>query len=577
MSPDGFVYANYGYAILKYWYAGTMVRASDPSLELFVDGERYLGSMVFRWEAGSVHEIVTTPVQNPAAGTRFDFVAWEHGGGISQNVVISQPPPTFTANFDKSYWLDAQTEHGTVDPASGWKPEGSLLYLHAIPNEHYGLSEWLGQGDGSYTGRAEVATVRMNGPIVEQAVLRLRGFDFSISASDTDPFATSASPSGGVRNLYLWLTCGDRGLSAFEADVAGSLVPLAFVPQPNVLNVYGADRLMLAVGGCPSGTEANHLLGHWIVQDNGGDLRLVPSASSGAITAVDCHMTVPEPWVDPRVFCFSSNGTPAIVGTNGCPVSGAPAQITNLRAALGLRKVILTWEAIGGAPDGFHVERRDADSEAFVRLTNEALRSDPPSRYEDAAVEEEHAYEYRVIVVQDGEESAFGPVSVTTGNWPRFETRLEPIGPNPAVGRATIAFSLAEPMHAKLAIYDVTGPTGGDRRGRNAGCRHASPELGRRRFRRPAHSGGRVLRAARSEGLQRDAEDSLPSGSVVRRRGGCALRIIVRFSIACRSIPNSSPFSSARSRTRTWSKTATRSSRPIPRRAGATASRTEFP
>ncbi len=457
VTPDGLVYANLRWSILKYWYSGTMVRASDQSLELFVDDERYLGSMVFRWDPGSVHEISTTPVQYPAAGTRFDFAGWSNGGGLSQTVVIPETPPTFTAQFDKSYWLDVPIEHGTVELASSWQPEGSVLDLHPTPEEHYDLSEWLGEGAGSYTGRHHVATVRMDGPIVQRPVFKKHGFDFTISASDTDPFATSAAPSGGVRNLYLWVTCADRGIAAFEADVAGSLTPLAFVPQPNVLNVYGADRLMLAVGGCPTGTEVNHLLGHWVVDDHGGDLRLVPSAASGAITAVDCHMIETEGWVDPRVFCFSSAGTPAILGTNGCVESGAPTQITNLRAVSGMRRVIVTWETIGDEPDGFHVERRDGGAGSFVRLTSEALRSDPPSRYEDADVEQEHAYDYRVIVVDDGVEVAFGPVSVATGRWPQFQTKLEPIGPNPAVGRASISFSLASPGHTKLAIYDVTG------------------------------------------------------------------------------------------------------------------------
>ncbi len=262
---------------------------------------------------------------------------------------------------------------------------------------------------------------------------RSNGYDFTISASDTDPFATSAAPSGGARNLYLWLTCADRGLSAFEADVAGSLTPLAFVPGRTGLNVYGADRLH-ARGGRMSVRDRSESSPRALdrARTTGGDLRLVPSASSGAITAVDCEWWIRKPWLDPRVFCFSSAGAPAIVGTNGCVESGARRRSRICVPTRGLSKVVLTGKRSAATPMDSTSSARAGEG-AFVRLTREELRAEPPSRYEDAAVEEEHSYEYRVIVVQDGEERAFGPVSITTGNWPRFETRIEPVGPNPAV------------------------------------------------------------------------------------------------------------------------------------------------
>jgi hypothetical protein len=162
----------------------------------------------------------------------------------------------------------------------------------------------------------------MRAPILERAEFKRRGYDFTISASDRDPFAVSAAPAGGNRKLYLWMTCGDRGLAAFEADVSGSLERLAFCPAPGVMNVYGADRLLLAIGGCLMGAETNVLLGYWLVDDHGGDLCLAPTEAQGWIAAVDCHQYEPKVWEDPRVFCFSSKGTPAVIGSNGC-VSGA--------------------------------------------------------------------------------------------------------------------------------------------------------------------------------------------------------------------------------------------------------------
>jgi hypothetical protein len=112
---------------------------------------------------------------------------------------------------------------------------------------------------------------------------------------------------------------------------------------------------------------------------------------------------------------------------------------------------------VGGGADGFHVERRDGGASEYVRLTAQEIRAEPPSRFEDFGVAEESSYEYRVIAIDGELERSFGPVSVITGRWPAFETRLDSVGPNPAVGRASISFTLGAPSHAKLTIFDVAG------------------------------------------------------------------------------------------------------------------------
>jgi hypothetical protein len=299
----------------------------------------------------------------------------------------------------------------------------------------------------------------MSSPIVEHLSLRKIGVDFTISTSNTDPFAVVAPPAGGVRNLYLWLTCADRGVSAFEADVAGSLQPFAFVPAENVLNVQSADKLLLAIGGCPTGPETNRLLGHWIVDDRGGDLCLVPSTLNGRIATVDCHGLEPHLWENPRVFCFSSKGDPQVVGTNGCVDGAAPILITNFIAKPRMREISLTWDAAGG-PNlaGFRVERAGNAVGPFFALHDVPLPVEPQCHYEDREIAEENTYFYRVVALdRAGNEYTFGPVQATTSRWPHMITKLEPIWPNPTAGRAAISFALASPGRAKLAIYDVAG------------------------------------------------------------------------------------------------------------------------
>lgn len=149
------------------------------------------------------------------------------------------------------------------------------------------------------------------------------GYEFSISASSTDPFAAVDAPVDTLRTLYLWVTCVDDGLSAFEADVLSSTTPLSFVPAVNVLNVGTPSELMLAVGGCPFGSNLNLLLGEWLVWDDGITFCLTSSAQSGQMTAVDCSSPSPASTIDPQVSGFSSSAAPPCsIGTANCQPAG---------------------------------------------------------------------------------------------------------------------------------------------------------------------------------------------------------------------------------------------------------------
>jgi hypothetical protein len=208
------------------------------------------------------------------------------------------------------------------------------------------------------------------------------------------------------------------------------------------------------------GTETGLLLGHWIVNDYGGNLLLKPSSTSGRIAAVDClYAGYPELWQSPRVFCFSSSGTPTVIGANGCVESATPILITNVNAQARMRAVELSWEATGGSNlSGFRVERAGTPEGPFASLNESPLRVEPPCHYDDGDIEEEKTFFYRVVAIdRAGNEVLSAPVEVATRHWPQMTTKLEPIWPNPSAGRATISFALASPGHAKLAIYDVAG------------------------------------------------------------------------------------------------------------------------
>ncbi len=144
------------------------------------------------------------------------------------------------------------------------------------------------------------------------------GYEFSLSASDTDPNIHTASPSGGLRSVYLWLACSDDGIAAFETGVSGTLPVFGFTPLNGVMNAGNATDLLLAVPGCPDSL----VLGSFAVWDSGGTLCLAPSGN-GWIAAVDCDPVDPEEHADPAVVGFATDGSiPCAVGSNGCVGDG---------------------------------------------------------------------------------------------------------------------------------------------------------------------------------------------------------------------------------------------------------------
>lgn len=158
--------------------------------------------------------------------------------------------------------------------------------------------------------------------LLPAAVQADSGYEFSLSASDSDPFENIATPTDTMRNIYLWATCIEDGLAAFEGDLTSTLTVLGFNPLNGVLNIGGATNLLLAVPGCPYGANVNFLLGYWVVQDVGGSLCLEPSAANGLLGGVDCAAD-PVLTEAPIVIGFSSNGSPPCsTGVAACPVGG---------------------------------------------------------------------------------------------------------------------------------------------------------------------------------------------------------------------------------------------------------------
>jgi len=146
------------------------------------------------------------------------------------------------------------------------------------------------------------------------------GYEFSLSASNTDPSQCSVGASGQQREVYLWLKCSDASLSALEARLVTSLPVLGF--STSSVNLGDDVELLLGVAGCPSDTAI--VLGHWTVWDSGGTMCLSTSSANGRMVAVDCDG---QGTLMPVVHGFSSGALqPCAHGINGCTQSAAAGQ-----------------------------------------------------------------------------------------------------------------------------------------------------------------------------------------------------------------------------------------------------------
>ena len=77
-------------------------------------------------------------------------------------------PITQTALFEPGHYPLTMIagEGGTVTPHSGSSQTRSQIQIEAIPDSLHLFKEWVGEGEGSFSGNQAVATITMNGPII---------------------------------------------------------------------------------------------------------------------------------------------------------------------------------------------------------------------------------------------------------------------------------------------------------------------------------------------------------------------------------------------------------------------------
>ncbi|MCC6365505.1 MAG: hypothetical protein IT165_18480 [Bryobacterales bacterium] len=143
--------------------SGYSVRASPPGALFTVDGVRSLRVQSYPWFANSTHTLSTTSPQN-VNGSRYTFLNWSDGQGISHQITAPASPTHYVANFSVEHRLYVDRKPGeggsvSPDPVEGFYPAGSSVPVTATPNPGFQFLSWTGLVDNP---AAASTTVLMN-------------------------------------------------------------------------------------------------------------------------------------------------------------------------------------------------------------------------------------------------------------------------------------------------------------------------------------------------------------------------------------------------------------------------------
>ena len=204
----------------------TLVQANDTSALIKVDGSAY---NVFRnlFDDGSDHVIaVDTPQFSPSGRTRFAFVSWSDGLGVSHHVTGSITSATYTATLARAHRLNVTVSaNGSVgyspaaDSSGTFIVEGTPVTLTATPVSPFVFGGW----SGDTTANSAVLTLPMGRPYALQA-----NFDPQLVITSGDP-----RPGGIMGKPYTDALQTTGGSSIKSWSIVGGQLPAGLTLATN--------------------------------------------------------------------------------------------------------------------------------------------------------------------------------------------------------------------------------------------------------------------------------------------------------------------------------------------------------
>jgi len=398
---------------------------------------------------GSVAEV--EPNDTPATGTPFtmgkhltgsmsstaDFDYWSFNGAAGQTIICQIDasvdfPPTLDAAF-RLFCTDGSTRLAFSETGVG---QYGLIVFTLPATGTYTLRVAAISGAGSYT-----IDTGLNGPIVERARDHR---DVFVSYSDNvSTWSTPSRVNDDPANFDDWLP---------EITVAD-------VGRPYVVWYDWHDAPASTCGG------VSHV--YLSRSDNGG----ATWNSMGPITDVQTAWTsvftniapnqgdylglfgdalaLHPAWTDGR------NGDPDIY-TATVPLGVVPVQLSVASAQVESGLVRITWYAADAGSFSATVYRRTHDGE-WSSLGSISPNGNGELIFEDRAVSAGTTYHYRLGVIDAGQESFVGEVTIAVPSAPALALAIETVRPNPVDREMWVSFSLPSSAPATLELIDVTG------------------------------------------------------------------------------------------------------------------------
>ncbi|RCK72832.1 MAG: hypothetical protein IGBAC_0324 [Ignavibacteriae bacterium] len=158
------IYANFAEA------AEITFKTQPESLNILINNTNYRTPVKINFLKGSSHNLSTISPQYDSTGKiKYEWNSWSDSGDISHNITFTKDS-TIIANFLTYYYLMVvANQGGEVDIQSGWQLKDTTITLTAIPDSGYLFNEWIGTGEGSYSGNNNPTTVLMKSPITQIA------------------------------------------------------------------------------------------------------------------------------------------------------------------------------------------------------------------------------------------------------------------------------------------------------------------------------------------------------------------------------------------------------------------------
>lgn len=136
----------------------TLTLQTNPTgLSFTIDGQPSTAPQAFPAVVNLIRPIGTT-TQQGSGTTRYNFLNWSDGGGITHDITVPATNTTYTANFQTQYQLTTSTNPasaGTVTPTAFYNAN-AVVNLQATP--------FTGWQFSNFTGPANGATVTMDAP-----------------------------------------------------------------------------------------------------------------------------------------------------------------------------------------------------------------------------------------------------------------------------------------------------------------------------------------------------------------------------------------------------------------------------